>query len=253
MAKFNSKVKKRMPTTINEMGEQAFELTAKEELVATVLTSFLQKSYYESEKGIVSRLQEASAKVDPDFLAKLAIYARRDAHMRSTTHLLAGEVGKRVAGKEWGARFFQKIAMRPDDMSEIVGYWISIIRDGSKAMKLPNALKKGFKGKLENMDSYLFDKYKMNTRSISMIDLINLFHPDPNSNPAQMVKVKRKDLSDALQTSKRPGAKTRAKQISMRGHTEVSIIEALVYGLKFERVAGSKILEQTMSEAGKNV
>ncbi len=253
MAKFNSKTKKRMPTAINEMGERAFELTAKEELVAIVLTSFLQKSYYESEKGIVSRLQTAATKVDPEFLAKLAIYARRDAHMRSTTHLLAGEVGKRVAGKEWGARFFQKIAMRPDDMAEIVGYWISIVRDGSDAMKLPNALKKGFRGKLENMDSYLFDKYKMNTRDISMVDLINLFHPDPNSNPAQMVKVKCKDLRDALLTSKRSGAKVRAKQVGARGYTNVSIIEALVYGLKFERVDGSKILEQTMSEAGKDV
>lgn len=253
MAKFNSKTEKRKPTTINEMGEAAFELTAKEELVATVLTSFLQKSYYESEKTIVSRLQTAAAKVSPSFLAKLAIYARRDAHMRSTTHLLAGEVAKRVSGKEWGSRFFKQIAMRPDDMAEIVGYWTTIVRDGSDAMKIPNAIKKGFKGKLESMDAYLYDKYKMNTRSISMIDLINLFHPDPNSNPGQMVKVKGKDLIEALLSSKRRGAKTRARQISRRGKTSISVIEALVYGLKFERIGGSKILEQTMSEAGQDV
>ncbi len=253
MSKFNSKTKKRMPTAINEMGESAFELTAKEELVSTVLTSFLQKSYYETEKKIVSRLQKAADKVDPEFLAKLAIYARRDAHMRSTTHLLAGEVGKRVSGKEWGSRFFQKIAMRPDDMAEIVGYWISMVRDGSEAMKLPNALKKGFRSKLESMDSYLFDKYKMNHKNVSMIDLINLFHPNPNVNTNQFVKVKCKDLRDALLSSKRSGAKTRAKQINKHGYIEISIIEALVYGLKFERVDGSKILEQTMSEAGKDV
>jgi len=251
MAKFNSKTEKRKPTTINKMGEASFELTPKEELVSTVLTSFLTKSYYESEKSIVSRLQAAAGKVDPEFLAKLALYAREQAHMRSTTHLLAGEVAKRVSGKEWGSRFFKRIAFRPDDMAEITGYWTSIVRDGSEAMKIPNAMKKGFKGKLESMDAYLYDKYKMNTRNISMVDLINLYHPDPRVNDAQTVKVKAKDFSDALQASKRIGAKTRARQIGRRGYVEVSIIEALIYGLKFERVGGSKILEQEMSEAGK--
>jgi hypothetical protein len=251
MAKFNSKKEKTYPTEVNEMGSKAYKLDPKEELVATVLTSFLQKKYYESEKSVIERLQTASSKVDPEFLAKLAIYARRDAHMRSTTHLLAGEVAKRVSGKEWGSRFFNKVAMRPDDMSEITGYWINIVRDGADAMKLPNAMKKGFKKKLESMDSYSFDKYKMNTRSISMIDLINLYHPDPEVNSNQIVKVKAKDFTDALLTSKRFGAKTRAKQIGRRGYVNISIIEALIYGIKFERVGGSKILEQTMSEAGK--
>ncbi len=251
MGKFNSKKEKRIPTSVNEMGSKAFVLEPKEELVSTVLTSFLTKSYYESETKILSRIQRAADKVSPEFLAKLAIYARRDAHMRSTTHLLAGEVAKRVSGKEWGSRFFKNIAMRPDDMSEITGYWLNIVRSGSDSMKIPNAVKKGFRDKLESMDSYLFDKYKMNTRKISMVDLINLYHPNPESNANQMVRVKAKDLNDAYRSSSRRGAKTKATKVGRRGTVDISIVEALVYGLKFERVGGSKILEQTMSEAGK--
>jgi len=250
MAKFNSKVEKRKPTSFNEMGERAFVLEPKEELVSTVLTSFLQRSYYESEKDILNRITVAAAKVEPEFLAKLALYARRDANMRSTTHVLAGEVAKRVSGKPWGARFFKNVAVRPDDMAEITGYWIDIVRSGSKSLKIPNAIKRGFKDKLESMDSYLYDKYKMNTRKISMVDLINLYHPNPDVNGSQLVRVKSKDLSDALLSSSRSGAKARAKQVSRRGTSDISIIEALVHGLKFERVDGSKILEQTMSKAG---
>lgn len=183
MSKFNTKKEKVIPTTVNEMGEKAYKLAAKEELVSTCLTTFLQSSYYESENEITNRIKNSANKVDEKFVAKLALYLRKDANMRSVTHLLAGEIAPRLSGKEYAARFFNKVAQRPDDMSEILAYYFS---KGNKAIS--NAIKKGFKSKLESLDPYLIDKYKMEKKDISLIDLVNLFHPNPTQYNAEAYK-----------------------------------------------------------------
>lgn len=176
MAKFNEKkVTKHVPSEVNFMGEKAFKLDAKEELVSTVLTTFVQKSYYESEKGIVDRIKKAALACDPLFVAKTAIYARTQANMRTVSHLLAGELAPRISKLEWAKRFYEKIIIRPDDMSEIVSYYKNVMKQKS----IPNAIKKAFRKKLSNLDPYLIDKYKMAGREIGLTDLVNLFHPKP--------------------------------------------------------------------------
>lgn len=167
------------PTKVNDMGSLAYELNPKEELVATVLTTFVQKSYYETENEILKRIQSRVKDVDPLFAAKTAIYTRREANMRSSSHVIAGELTKYVSGKPWAARFYERIIVRPDDMAEILAYYLTVVRKGKGKMKIPNSMKKGFKAKLEKLDPYQIDKYKMLGRTPSLIDLVNLFHPKP--------------------------------------------------------------------------
>lgn len=174
MAKFNKKSEPVVPTVVNEMGELSYQMEAKEELVATVLTTFVTDSYYEKENEIVTRIKLSASKVSPEFVAKLALYARNDANMRSVSHLLAGELAPRLSGRDFAKRFYEKIVIRPDDMSEILAYHES--RNG-KMYPIPNSIKKGFKSKLEKLDPYQIDKYKMNGRKIKLIDLVNILHP----------------------------------------------------------------------------
>ena len=177
MGKYNTTKVGVIPSVVNEMGEKAYMMEAKEDLVATVLTTFLSDSYYEKESEIISRIKDALSKVDPLFVAKLALYARNEANMRSVTHLLAGELAKRISGSDWAKRFYSKIVVRPDDMTEILAYYAHI--NGNKLNKIPNSIKKGFKKALERLDAYQIDKYKMKNKDISMIDLVRLFHPCP--------------------------------------------------------------------------
>lgn len=186
MSKFNKTKEPVSPTTVNEMGEKAYQLSDKEELVSIVLTTFLSNSYYETEKEIIDRIKEKVAKLDPLFVAKLAIYARNEANMRSVSHLLAGELANKVSGKEWAKRFYEKIVGRPDDMSEILAYYSYI--NGGKLFPLQNAIKKGFRKKLESLDAYQLDKYKMTRKNISMVDLIKILHPTPNKGNAEAYK-----------------------------------------------------------------
>jgi 60 kDa SS-A/Ro ribonucleoprotein len=178
------------------MGEESFQLDPREELLSTVLTTFMQKSYYESENEILNRIRKAASKVDPLFVAKTALYTRREANMRSSSHVLAGELARRVSGTEWASRFYDKIVVRPDDMSEILAYYFFMNKFTDGKVKIPASIKRGFKRKLEKLDPYQIDKYKMKGRDISLIDMVNLFHPTPTQKNSKayelLAKKKRK-------------------------------------------------------------
>lgn len=175
MAKFAIKGKK-VPSAVNEMGEAAYVLNPKENLVSSVLTTFLQNKYYEKEKDVVANILTAASNCDPDFVAKLALYARKEANMRSVSHLLAGSLASRLSGKEYARRFYQEICQRPDDPSEILAYYQSTDHKG----KMPNAMRAGFKAYLETLTAYHIDKYKMSGRSVSLKDLANICRIKPS-------------------------------------------------------------------------
>ena len=222
MAKFNEKKMAKQPTERNFMCEMAFKMEDKEELISTVMTTFLQGEYYEKEATKIARIQELLKKVDPLFAAKLAIYARNEGNLRSVTHFVAAEIAKYVSGTDWGKRFYNRIVVRPDDMSEIVSAYAHINGMSQKDIsKIPNAMKGGFKTALERLDAYQLDKYKMKNRSVSMIDLIRLFHPKGNQKNAEAFKrlVNGESLEGLYETKILEKEMTKAGQLT-KGATE---------------------------------
>ena len=204
MGKYNVKKESVKPTELNYMKELAFQLADKELLVSTVMTTFLQDSYYERESEIVDRIKDLVDKVDPLFAAKLAIYARNEGNLRSVSHLVSALLAKYISGTDWGKRFYNRIIVRPDDMSEIVSAYANLNGMGlNEIQKIPNSIKKGFKEALERLDAYQIDKYKMENREVSLIDLVRLFHPKGNEKNAEAYKrlVNGESLAD-LYTSK---------------------------------------------------
>ena len=222
MAKFNEKKMAKQPTERNFMGEMAFKMEDKEELISTVMTTFLQGEYYEKEATKIARIQELLKKVDPLFAAKLAIYARNEGNLRSVTHFVAAEIAKYVSGTDWGKRFYNRIVVRPDDMSEIVSAYAHINGMPQKDIsKIPNAMKGGFKTALERLDAYQIDKYKMKNREVSLIDLIRLFHPKGNQKNAEAFKrlVNGESLEGLYETKILEKEMTKAGQLT-KGATE---------------------------------
>lgn len=222
MAKFNEKKMAKQPTERNFMGEKAFKMEDKEELISTVMTTFLQGEYYEKEATKIARIQELLKKVDPLFAAKLAIYARNEGNLRSVTHFVAAEIAKYVSGTDWGKRFYNRIVVRPDDMSEIVSAYAHINGMSQKDIsKIPNAMKGGFKTALERLDAYQLDKYKMKNREVSLIDLIRLFHPKGNQKNAEAFKrlVNGESLEGLYETKILEKEMTKAGQLT-KGATE---------------------------------
>ena len=173
MSKFNTKTVGTSKTT-NVAGGDAYKQTPELELVSILLTSFVQDQFYRSAGDTMNRISELLSKVNPKFAAKAAVYARNEFKMRSITHVLAGELAKHVSGQPWAKNFYKEIARRPDDMTEIVSYYLS---KGNK--KLPNSLKKGFAKAFDNFDAYQLAKYKQEGKDVSLVDLVNMVHPVP--------------------------------------------------------------------------
>lgn len=224
MAKFNEKKMAKQPTVKNFMNEDAFLLTPKEEFISSIMTTFLSKdgSYYESSNEEVNRILSLLEKIDPLFACKAAIYARENGNMRSISHLLGAALAKYISGQEYARRFYNRLIVRPDDMSEIVSAYASLNGMSLKDIKkIPNSIKKGFKEALERFDAYQLDKYKMKNREVSLIDLIRLFHPKGNQKNAEAFKrlVNGESLEGLYETKILEKEMTKAGQLT-KGATE---------------------------------
>lgn len=173
MARFNPNTNV-MNKTTNLAGGEAFVVTPEIELVSLLLTSFVQDQYYRSANDTIARLLAVMAKCKPEFVAKAAIYARTTFGMRSISHVVAAELAQ-YAGKEpWAKSFYEKIVHRPDDMLEIMAYYLT-----NKSKKLPNAMKKGFALAFDKFDAYSLAKYRGEGKAVKMVDVVNLVHPKP--------------------------------------------------------------------------
>lgn len=172
MSRFN--VKSRGTRTENLAGGDAFSESPELELVSVLLTSFMQDQFYRSADEGISKVKELVKINDKKFCAKAAIYARTEFGMRSISHVVAGELARYVKGKDWAKRFFEKVIYRPDDMMEILSYYL-----GQYKKPIPNSLKKGLALAFNKFDEYSLAKYRGEGKQLSLIDVVNLVHPKP--------------------------------------------------------------------------
>jgi 60 kDa SS-A/Ro ribonucleoprotein len=174
MTRFNSP---RVGTkTKNLAGGEAFSETPKLELVSILLTSFVKDQFYRSSDEGLKKVTGLLGKVDPLFSAKAAVYARTKYGMRSISHVVAGELAKLVKGEEWTKRFYDKVVFRPDDMTEILSYYMN-----KYGKPVPNSLKKGLGLAINKFNEYQLAKYRGEGNAISMVDLVNIIHPKPSN------------------------------------------------------------------------
>ena len=179
MSKFNTKVEKSKTLTENLAGGQAYAQSNELALVSTLLTSFVNDQFYKGASTTLNDLKSLSEKIkDKEFVAKAAIYARDKFGMRSITHALAGELTSQLSGYDWAKNFYDKVVIRPDDMTEILSYYLANKTDKSKP-KFPNALKRGFATAFDKFDGYQLAKYKNENKDVKLVDVVNIVHPVP--------------------------------------------------------------------------
>ena len=171
MSKFNSVKEKNV--TKNLAGGVAFKSSAKLEIASLLLTSFLTDKYYETADDTINRLTNLSNELDDkQFLAKASIYARDKYRMRSVSHVCSAIIAETVHGEEWLKRYYDKVIMRVDDMTETLSYFW---RNGKKP--IPNSMKKGFSMAFGRFDEYQLAKYQAKNKELSLVDVMRLVHP----------------------------------------------------------------------------
>lgn len=172
---------------VNRQGHAAYKVEDELHLVSMLNTLKLEPQFYRSESEQLKEIQNLVEKLalkDPYFVAQCIVWSRCCGEgMRSINHVAAAVFAPFTSGKEWAKRFYSLFdkktksggcIYRPDDMAEIKAVYESLGK-----VPMTNAMKKGFAHAIEQLDSYLIFKYKD-----SLIDLINLSHPDSKKSKA---------------------------------------------------------------------
>lgn len=180
MSLFN---KSNKTATVNLAGGTAYAQSPENALVSILLTNFLKNQSYRSGTDALKSLKDTIAQNDPKFAAKAGIYARNEFGMRSVSHVLAGELAHTVKGETWSKRFYDAVVRRPDDITEIVAYYMQ-----EYGKPLPNSLKKGLAKAFDNFDAYQLAKYRGKTNKISLVDVVNLVRPRPGEKNGDALK-----------------------------------------------------------------
>ena len=183
MSRFNTPAAT-VSRTVNLAGGEAFVQAPKMEFASILLTSMLGDGAYRSGDGTMARIAELVDAVGPEFAAKAAVFARNEYGMRSVSHVVAGEVAARAKGVTWTRPFFRSVVRRPDDMTEIVAYFIG--KHGRRP--LPNSLRDGLAQAFSKFDSYSLAKYREEGKAVSLVDVVNLVHPKPTERNAEALK-----------------------------------------------------------------
>lgn len=166
MGKFSKKVAS--SKTLNKAGGYAYKHDVKTELVFSVLTTFLDNKYYESGSDRIERIKDLISKNKPEFVANLAVIARKEFNLRSVVTLLIGELARTHRGDSLVKDTIVKACTRVDDLTELVAY---------VGTPLPKQVKRGVRNALLKFNRYQLAKYKGEGNDVSLVDVFNLVHP----------------------------------------------------------------------------
>ncbi len=162
----------------NYEGAKAFVMSAEMELYTAVVTWSLNDSFYEKNADRLNRLRGLIALCDPQFVGRLAIYARTKMYMRSVPLVLVTELAKLHSGDNLVARVTDGVIGRADEITELLAcYELMNKRTGVKKLnRLSKQLQKGLTAAFNRFDEYQFAKYNRDG-AIKLRDALFLVHP----------------------------------------------------------------------------
>ncbi|WP_445454481.1 TROVE domain-containing protein [Flavobacterium sp. 25HG05S-40] len=199
--KFNFLTKqktKNSNSVANHQNATAFALTPEYELYAAVVTTSLSTSFYEKDTERLERIRSLIKKCNPEFVAKLAVYARNDMYMRSIPLVLVVELAKIYSGDALVSKMIVNVIQRADEITELLAYYQAANkRTGAKKLnRLSKQVQKGLAASFNRFDEYQLAKYNKNT-AVSLKDALFLVHPKAKDAAQQVVfdKIASKSLA----------------------------------------------------------
>lgn len=163
----------KVANVINNAGGVAYSLSDKAALAQLAMTGCFNGTYYVSEKEQLDRVLALANKLDPKFVAKLAVYARQKGLMKDMPAVLAAV----VAGKS--PELLGQIFSRVIDNPKMLRNFVQVIRSGATGRKsLGTRPKKLIQDYLDSLtDEQMFKADIGNDPSLP--DIIKLVHPKP--------------------------------------------------------------------------
>jgi len=169
--------------TINDAGGLAYDMDNSEKLCQYVVTSTFGNAYYVSASEQLEKLKHVLNNVDPQLIAKAAVYGREKAKMKDTpayllAHLAAiGELG-----------LFHEIFDRVVDSPKMLYNFVQIVRSGQTGRRsFGTSIKKRIQKWIVDRDPNKLFMASIGHSNPSLADIIRMVHPKPkNSDQATL-------------------------------------------------------------------
>lgn len=113
--------------TVNRAGGRAYQLGEKAALAQYAATGTFNDTFYSTGEAQVSEVLAIAAKVDPEFIGKIAVYARTDGRMKDMPALLCAHLSTR--GGE-GLEVLKRIFSLVIDNGKMLRNFVQIMRSG---------------------------------------------------------------------------------------------------------------------------
>lgn len=197
--KFNLKLFNRNKT-VNYENAVAYRMDAKTELYSAVVTTSLNDKFYESADARMKTIRDLMTKVDAEYTAKLAVYAREKMYLRSVPLVLAVEMAKLNSGNAVVSKTVNKVVKRADEITELLAYYqmANERKDLKKLNKLSKQVQKGLAEAFNKFDEYQFSKYNRDAE-VKLKDALFLVHPKAKDEAQQALfdKIAKDELATA--------------------------------------------------------
>jgi len=160
--------------THNEAGGRAYSLTAKEALAQYAVTGTFNNTAYATGKSQLDKVKELVGQVDAEFLAKLAVYARRDGYMKDMPSFLLAALAARTDGAPYFDSAFAKIV----NNGKMLRNFVQVMRSGVTGRKSLGSKSKRLVKKWFARDAEWIFKNSIGTAP-TLADVIKMAHPHP--------------------------------------------------------------------------
>ena len=187
--RFNFKFRSAAAPVRNYEGAPAYPLTPALELYAAVATAALSDQFYETTDTRLGRLRELITQNDPLLVARLAVYAREQLHLRSVPLVLAVELARIHRGDNLVSRLVARVVQRADEIPELLACYAQANgRTGRKTLgRLSKQVQHGLALAFNRFDAYQLAKYNRDGTAVRLRDALFLVHPKPRDEAQQAV------------------------------------------------------------------
>jgi len=157
----------------NEAGGAAYALSPKHRLAQLAATGCLNNTFYAQAEDQLDAVLSLAREVDPLFVAKTAVYARRAGHMKDMPALLAATLAVR------DVPLLAKVFGRVVDNGKMLRNFVQMLRSGAVGRKSLGTRPKKLVQQwlLEATEAQLLNAAVGNTPSLA--DVVKMVHPKP--------------------------------------------------------------------------
>lgn len=199
---------------VNEAGGVAYALEPRQALACYAATGCLSTTFYASAEVQLATVLDLCSKVEPEWIAKAAVFARERAVMKDLPALLAAVLSMQSAD------LLRKVFPRVIDSPKMLRNFVQIVRSGAVGRKSLGTVPKGLvlRWLEERSDDQIFSGSVGNAPSIA--DILKMVHPKPATKSREALyrwligkEVAQEDLPPAVAAFERYKANPKRGQV----------------------------------------